>query len=539
LKSCRTPKREGGERVLIFIEMKKILFFALLIFSFSCKKDSFITNESNLIQLFEIGNEADYTLFEDKDVLFKANLKMKLSAVISSLINENDSIKNMLLHEFVLNNFEEVLINDLFNSVLKPSNYLALNEAIVSLFPNDNVHLLDLVNGCSLLSLYLPKEEYGAISNNLDNLIIPVRSVNENDDKAYSFFYQYVAEDDNNIGVILRESQMYSLYDINQDNIEYENVSFNEFYSFNITECSAISSYVSSQPSCNGKKILNNLTIQKKYRDCFPVRQPILTSTELDTIRATPRNGYCHRAELELDLIYPELNQNITNFGYLRLANRGAFFAIDNQALPSSVFIFEIDYVIGRDGEPWGELKRIRFTVARNELVDIKIEEEYVGGVSIFGIKLFANKKTYTVVTPKAVPISIEVFSKTPQHRHWRINNQGDAFWLNIMERKSQNSSSTSQQSETVTTTIGANLGFSIPVINSNGGINFQNQYTRSNIVTITKTGVGFVDLGNTFFEYCEPYPNIDLSPLLDRWRWLQDRSTGSIEIWLDSYWLP
>jgi hypothetical protein len=392
-----------------------------------------------------------------------------------------------------------------------------------------------------LLSLYLPKEDYNVISNHLEDLLLPIRSVFSENGNAYSFFYQHVSGDDNNIGIILRESQMHVLYDVSQDRIAFEEVSFKEFFSFDISSCSNVSSYISDQSSCNEKKILNNLMIQEKYQECYPLKQPILTSADLYNIQSTPRsNGFCQRAELELDLIYPELNQNITDLGYFKLSSSGTFLIIDNQALPSSAFYFELDWIIGRDGEPWGEPRRLRLAVARNDLVDIKINVEFVGGVTIFGRRFFAKRKEVVSVTPKSIPLSVEVFSKVPQHRHWRLENQGDAFWINVMERKSMTSGSTSQQSETVSTTIGGNLGFSVPNYNVNAGLTFENKYTRSNTITITKTGLSVIDLGNTFFEYCEPYPNISLNhPFYERWRWLQDRTTGSVEIWLDSYWIP
>jgi hypothetical protein len=86
--------------------MKKLLFLLTVVFFVACKKDSFDNEQVHHFQFFENGSETDFVLFNSMDNSFKANLSMKLSVVLSSVINDNENLRNLLLQEFITNDFQ-------------------------------------------------------------------------------------------------------------------------------------------------------------------------------------------------------------------------------------------------------------------------------------------------------------------------------------------------------------------------------------------------------------------------------------------------
>lgn len=532
--------------------MKKFKFLAVVFTAlvmglgiYSCTKDDILKQNGtdlNVEYRTDAGSFSVSSFYEQSDE-FQNDPTMRLGCGISILINNDVSIKNLLLNEFVSCGYHEVLLHDFINPVKNPTIYDALVEKIDNLFPGDNTAVFELLDECSLMSLYMPSEYVEEFNSN-SNLFVPVNSTFSLTAETYSFFGDEVADYDDYFGVILRSAQEYLFYNESTNQILGCELPFEEVFLFNLSDCDIVGEYINNQKNCNGYKMISFLEIYELFNGCIIQDPSDPDNGEDDGNDNNPDPNVtwrtdCDRGNIEMNLLFPELTTNTNEFTGLKVMSVDAFRLFDNQALPHAIFLFEMDWIINRDGAAW-KADKYNVVVLRERIGRVQYEKVW-GSHGSSG--LGTTQGEIIAITPAVITISRQVFGTNPSYQHWRLDNQGDVIWVNIIERKVETTTSTTTTTQTYSYNVGGQINFEIPKVDDlTGELSFEYSHEIEHSVTITKEGVSIIDCGPVHFDYCEPYPyknnfnGISGGPRAQP-RWLQANNTGLIELHLTSAW--
>lgn len=67
--------------------------------------------------------------------------------------------------------------------------------------------------------------------------------------------------------------------------------------------------------------------------------------------------------------------------------------------------------------------------------------------------------------------------------------------------------------------------------------LNFKHVNTIQATNTVVVTDVQTQNLGNTYFKYCQPYPNLNPNSSTNFSTWIQTNTTGAVDLFLYSTW--
>ncbi len=176
----------------------------------------------------------------------------------------------------------------------------------------------------------------------------------------------------------------------------------------------------------------------------------------------------------------------------------------------------------------------------RKDLID-EIIEPFIVGVNY---NYFTRKKTFLIKykitggTPKYVLINHPIFSTIKNENHWTIDNHGDIFFINVQESDSEPCTSTNVTQNATNVSVGGSINFGELVKNPIiPGLTFNISKTTTYTQTLVVNGVTNQDMGNTYFEYCQPFPNFVENSWWYKDNWMQFNTTGAVQLGLYSPW--
>jgi|GEM_PF-5545461 len=551
-----------------------IVFFTVTIVTlgiYSCTKDDELTKQEAILD--SRTNEAGFYKASFNSESENNNLK-KLAVGLSMMYNADISFKNFLNSEVTLKKNREVLLYDLFSCNQMNDFSESFNEIIQDSQINFNVN--QFISDNPLFSIVLRYDVINSANLNIDDINLTFNYFDNNISKDFAVFGDEILEvnDGAILGFIIKESEEYLFYDPNSDEIEGSANSFDEYFSFSLSDCEIVEEYILNQCEINNKKIINTIDIQNLFFEncsqigCCKPSIPTEINEIVNELLSTnggnngtssnlpPSSIDCDRGNIQEDIILPNLSTNSNHLLGFQLSSYTEFRAIDNQPckLPKihntdpdetttgqNVFSFMFTWVIGRNGGAFGT-RNLRKSVTRSELV----REDYQVWVPYWkwSWSCFCMKPVYkyriTGGTPLFVSLNIPVFSTVSSNNHWTPDNQGEAFWINVKESDPTACSSTTSTVTTSSTEVGGSLVFSklekLPG-NPTPTLNFKHVNTIQATHTVVVTGVQTQDLGNTYFEYCQPYPNLNPNSTPRFKTWIQTNTTGAVELFLYSKW--
>ena len=340
-------------------------------------------------------------------------------------------------------------------------------------------------------------------------------------------------------GFWLKESEEFLLYDETKDIIKGINKSLKDVFYYEKNKNTIAS--IKNSRKIGDFSLLNLIelsNIQKNKNSSNVPVKPRMTNKLQKT--NSLRSIQCDRGSIEKDLIHPQLSTSSTSILGFNLKSYTNFRAIDNQPCildpingidvdnnGQNVFSFRLTWVIGRDGTTFGT-KNHRVDKLRSEVVD-ESYELYIAGWNWnwFWGNQPIFKYRITGGTPKFIALDIHAFGTSPYGNHWTVGNQGDVFFINIQEFDTQICSQTNVNTQTSNIKVGGNINFGMlvkdPLIPS---LSFEISNSMSHQETLVVNGTTIQDLGNTYFEYCQPYPYLDPNNINNTY-FYQNNSTG------------
>jgi len=464
-----------------------------------------------------------------------------------SILMKNDAVfKNKLLSSFVDVNYYELLLSELFLKSSTSDIYNSLKDGLNSVSTDSNLNLDRFLVDNPLLSISFPYILGDKIPLAEAELAFIVRS--RSDQKTYFFYNDEVTTQDTlsefeYVGILIRESEEYYLYDMSNDKFKHNGKSFEEEIYIDLNDCHELYMYLNDQLKIENYSKLNIHDIQQKYSLlCFDFMPPTVEYGDDVTLNLpTGTNGGlqgginsgslgdidCDRGAIEVDELYPEKTRNENYFNGFRLESYTVFQALDNQPCEleernvrkwwhkgQNNYSFLFTWLMGRNGSIAGT-RNFRFDIKRRNLVIEEVELER---------RWFRWRWRIVSGRPANVWVSTPIFGSTVASNHWTID-QGSIFYINISETDTQICVSTSTQTTTTTSVeLGGKIDFG-KILKEPFSFKVTGSATQTQTLQIT--GPSTQNLGNTFFEYCTPY---------DR-NWFHRASTGAVELNIWSPW--
>jgi hypothetical protein len=536
-----------------------ILFqFAIPLFT-SCKKEINPETNGNVNRLPSSTNEDVFLKFEMLPSDIKNQKIMQFANALSLLIAEDKPLYDFILNKLVACNYQEVLVSKIFSPTTQMNNYIKLSQKLqaTGAATNTNFNLSNFLNENPLLTIRFPQEIIKDGTYSIDKIAIPILATSITDGKVYVFLGDEVTKisSDTYAGIWLNQSEEYILYNIENDDIKFKSENFEQSFFYNLGDFPEMKNYFASLEKIDNYSLINVLELGKKYdqlylqsntsneRLIFPAN-----SNEINPSANRGGEGDCIRGSIEKDLILPNFKYNSTILYGFNLESYTNFLAIDNQPCNlefgngltgQNLFSFRFTWVIGKEGGIIGT-KNHRIDVLRKDLVD----EKYVPYISGWKSSWWKGPTPiikYKIIegTPKFVGINHPIFSTTKIGNHWTVDNQGDIFFINVQEFDNEICTSTNTITNTTTVSVGGTINFgtlvSNPLITP---LTFNITNTKTYTETLVVNGVTIQDMGNTYFEYCQPFPFFNQPPMgIQNLRWLQFNTTGAVRLALYSPW--
>lgn len=545
------------------MKVSKIFLISMLHFALitSCTKEEMKSSQENIDSKNRNSTAVSaFKPFDSLSLVSKSDAKMKFALGLSKLLNDDQSFRTEIFDLFEAKSYKEVLISDFLKQSSKVVYRNQIANNINSLSSAVSFNLNQFLIDNPLLSIRFPFEVKEKLNLNLHNIATPILVPNDADGDYYAVSGTSVAamQGDAFVGIWLKNSEEYILYNSSTNKIKNTNLSFKEYFLFDQFECADVTNYLQSLVENNGLKLVEILKVQKLHEDKCMIKKETPSNLQevMDDVNANgisaEKAGPCHRGLIETDLLFPELSQNSNTIGGFGMSSYTSFKAIDNQpctlqnpgGIPfantgQNIFSFMFTWVIGSNGTIFGT-RNYRKDVLRKDLVKETIQiyiADYEWRWSCFcEVPIFKLK--ITGGSPKYVGINDPVFGVND---HWETENQGEVFWINVTEFDVTSCSSTNTNTQTSQTTVGGSLVFSALTTVPNSPvptINFSQQNTITATHTVAVTGVSVQDLGNTYFEYCQSYPFLYVQPANFQFlKWLQMNTTGAVNVYTFSPW--
>jgi hypothetical protein len=184
-----------------------IAFISTFILVFSgCKKEEILIDGNLTPTNRTSSSNLNFTPFNDQTEAFKNDPKMILASGLGSLVSKNSDIKMSLVNTFISSNYRELLVYDFFmsreNTWIYDSLIIELNE----FYLGDQTDILELLEECSLMALYMPKEYLVDLPIDIEEITFPIISIFEGNNQPYTFLNNDVALGNSFSGIIFNKS---------------------------------------------------------------------------------------------------------------------------------------------------------------------------------------------------------------------------------------------------------------------------------------------------------------------------------------------
>jgi hypothetical protein len=548
------------------MKKKSKFLIALILFQFaipfltSCKKEITQEMNGNVIRLPTSTNEDVFLKFEMLPADIKNQEIMQFANAMSKLISEDKPIYDFILGRLAACNYQEVLVSKIFSPTTQMDFYGKLSQKLQAIgsATNSGFNLSQFLNQNPLLTIRFPQEILKNGTYTIDKIAIPILVTNITDGNVYVFFGDEVTKigSDAYAGLWLNQSEEYILYNLERDDIKFKSENFEESFLYNLGDFPKMRSYIASLEKVDNYSLINVLELGKKYDQLYLQSNSsngrLIFSTNSNEINPSANRGGdgnvdCLRGSIEKDIILPQLKYNSTILEGFKLESYTNFLAIDNQPCNlvigkgltgQNLFSFKFTWVLGKNGGT-AYTKNHRIDVLRKDLVDEKYVPYLFGFKSTWFLGLQPIIK-YKIIegTPKYVLINFPIFSTTKSGNHWTVDNQGDIFFINVQEFDTEICTSTNTSTNSTSISVGGTINFGELVKNPLiPGLTFNISKTTTYTQALVVNGVSIQDMGNTYFEYCQPFPNFVEKSWWFMDNWMQYNTTGAVKLELYSQW--